>query len=62
MISTLEREFRPANYNPGPGYYSTGPSDPKYNDVYKSSFFQNRNNIDESLSAFGTSSPRFKGN
>ena len=29
------------NYCPGPGYYSTIPDNPRFNDIYKTSFFEN---------------------
>ena len=41
-------------YFPGPGYYFTFPNNPKYNDFYKSSFFQNLENTDNNVENFGT--------
>lgn len=42
------------NYFPGPGYYFTYPNDPKFNDFYKSSFFQNISNTENNVLNFGT--------
>jgi hypothetical protein len=42
------------NYFPGPGYYFAFPNNPKFNDFYKSSFFQNLNNADNNVINFGT--------
>ena len=50
-----KRENNPnKNYNPGPGYYYSSPNNPKYNDFYKSTFFQNMDNTDTNVINFGT--------
>lgn len=42
------------NYCPGPGYYYTSPNNPKFNDFYKATFFQNTTNIENNVMNFGT--------
>ncbi len=49
-----KREINEKSYFPGPGYYYSSPNNPKFNDFYKVSFFQNTANTDNNVLNFGT--------
>ena len=46
--------FEVENYNPGPGYYG-GPADSKFNDIYKHTFSNNLNELEQNPYPFGKS-------
>lgn len=54
FLQSNRENYFPRTYFPGPGYYYTSPNNPKFNDFYKTSFFQNTSNTETNVLNFGT--------